>query len=83
MAALFVLTTPGGVALGLGIKTTYNDSSPAALAVSGIFDSVSTGILIYMALVRENSTHMSERSCGLSCVRILSRCAWESSSHMS
>jgi len=54
MAIFFILTTPGGVALGLGIKATYNDNSPTALAVAGVFDSVSTGIRIYMALVRGN-----------------------------
>jgi len=52
LALFFSLSTPCGVALGLGIKSIYNDNSPVALAVSGIFDSVSTGILIYMALVR-------------------------------
>lgn len=53
LALFFSLTTPSGVALGLGIKSIYNDKSPAALAVSGAFDSVSTGILVYMALVRK------------------------------
>ena len=52
LALFFALSTPSGVALGLGIKSTYNDNSPAALGVAGVFDSVSTGILIYMALVR-------------------------------
>ena len=54
MAIFFVLTTPGGVALGLGIKTTYNENSPTALGVMGVFDSISSGILIYMALVRRS-----------------------------
>ena len=52
LAAFFALTTPSGVAVGLGIRSTYNANSPAALATAGVFDSISTGILIYMALVR-------------------------------
>ena len=52
LAAFFALTTPTGVAVGLGIRSTYNANSPAALATAGVFDSISTGILIYMALVR-------------------------------
>ena len=32
-------------------QTSYNPNSPTSLAVSGVFDSISTGILIYMALV--------------------------------
>ena len=46
------MTTPIGVAVGLGIRSTYNANSPTALATAGVFDSISTGILIYMALVR-------------------------------
>ncbi|KAK9823294.1 hypothetical protein WJX72_001686 [[Myrmecia] bisecta] len=51
MAAVFALTTPVGVAIGIGVHSSYNENSPAALAVSGVFDAISTGILIYMALV--------------------------------
>ncbi|BDA47590.1 Zinc transporter 5 [Coccomyxa sp. Obi] len=51
MAFLFAITTPIGVAIGIGIQSTYNANSLANLVVSGVFDSVSTGILIYMALV--------------------------------
>ncbi len=52
LAAFFALTTPCGVAIGLGVRSTYNANSPTALATAGVFDSISTGILIYMALVR-------------------------------
>ncbi|CAL8471970.1 g11512 [Coccomyxa elongata] len=51
MAFLFSITTPIGVAIGIGIQSTYNENSLANLIVSGVFDSISTGILIYMALV--------------------------------
>ncbi|CDP08261.1 unnamed protein product [Coffea canephora] len=51
MACFFAITTPLGIAVGTGISTIYDPESPNALIVEGIFDSVSAGILIYMALV--------------------------------
>lgn len=51
MASFFSLTTPIGIAFGIGISSIYNENSPTALIVEGIFDSASAGILIYMALV--------------------------------
>ncbi|KAL7199361.1 hypothetical protein ACSBR2_021614 [Camellia fascicularis] len=40
-----------GIAIGIGISSSYNENSPTALAVEGILNAASTGILIYMALV--------------------------------
>lgn len=40
MAALFAVTTPLGVAVGIGIRTTYNANSATALGVQGTFESV-------------------------------------------
>ncbi|KAJ8761302.1 hypothetical protein K2173_001358 [Erythroxylum novogranatense] len=51
MATFFSLTTPIGIAVGIGISSVYKEDSPTALIVEGIFDSASAGILIYMALV--------------------------------
>ncbi|KAK6916966.1 Zinc/iron permease, partial [Dillenia turbinata] len=51
MGIFFSLTTPIGIAIGIGISTAYNENSPTALIVEGIFNSASAGILIYMALV--------------------------------
>lgn len=51
MALFFSLTTPVGVAIGIGITNVYDDSSPTALVVQGLLNSVAAGILIYMALV--------------------------------
>jgi zinc transporter 1/2/3 len=51
MAVVFALTTPVGIAIGLGITHLYNENSPTALGTQGVFDAVSAGILIYMALV--------------------------------
>lgn len=51
MAIFFSLTTPLGVAIGIGISNVYSPSSPTALIVQGILEAASAGILIYMALV--------------------------------
>ncbi|KAK4412613.1 Fe(2+) transport protein 3, chloroplastic [Sesamum alatum] len=51
MACFFALTTPLGIAVGIGVSSFYNADSPRALIVEGIFDSISAGILVYMALV--------------------------------
>ncbi|KAL3523143.1 hypothetical protein ACH5RR_015977 [Cinchona calisaya] len=51
MASFFALTTPVGIAIGIGISNIYDENGTTALIVEGIFNSASAGILIYMALV--------------------------------
>ncbi|XP_071705163.1 zinc transporter 4, chloroplastic [Rutidosis leptorrhynchoides] len=51
MACFFAVTAPIGVGIGTGISKVYNPDSPRALIVEGILDSISAGILVYMALV--------------------------------
>jgi len=51
MGLFFALTTPVGIGIGLGISNVYDENSPTALIVEGIFNAASAGILIYMALV--------------------------------
>ncbi|XP_010915264.1 zinc transporter 4, chloroplastic-like [Elaeis guineensis] len=51
MACFFALTTPGGIGLGLSVASFYDPDSPAAMVAEGLLDSISAGILIYMALV--------------------------------
>ncbi|XP_030456045.2 zinc transporter 5-like [Syzygium oleosum] len=51
MALFFSLTTPLGIAIGIGISDTYDENSPKALIIEGVFDAASAGILVYMALV--------------------------------
>lgn len=51
LGAFYSLTTASGVALGIGIASSYNPGSRAALGVSGVLDAVSAAILIYAALV--------------------------------
>jgi len=50
-AVLFGVTTPLGIAIGLGVKSTYNPGSVTASIVSGVLDALSAGILIYTGLV--------------------------------
>ncbi|KAK1326285.1 Zinc transporter 5 [Acorus calamus] len=51
MSLFFSLTTPVGIAIGIGIASSYKENSPTALIVEGILNSASAGILVYMALV--------------------------------
>ena len=50
-ALLYGLTTPVGIAIGLGVRTSYNPGSATASIVSGILDSLSAGGLVYTGLV--------------------------------
>lgn len=50
-ALAFALTLPLGVAVGLGVRNSYDANSPTALIVSGVFDAFSSGILLYTGLV--------------------------------
>ncbi|KXN87518.1 Zinc-regulated transporter 2 [Leucoagaricus sp. SymC.cos] len=50
-AILYGLTTPLGIAVGLGVRSLYNPGSATASIVSGTLDSLSAGILIYTGLV--------------------------------
>ncbi|WCJ33308.1 Zinc transporter 1 [Euphorbia peplus] len=51
MVVFFSMTTPIGIGIGMGISQFYNQNTPTALIVEGVFSSVSAGILIYMSLV--------------------------------
>ncbi|KNA23112.1 hypothetical protein SOVF_027760 [Spinacia oleracea] len=51
MVAFFSVTTPFGIALGIGMLSFYNENSPSALIVVGVLNATSSGLLIYMALV--------------------------------
>ncbi|KAJ5731509.1 uncharacterized protein N7483_006017 [Penicillium malachiteum] len=51
LCSAYGLTTPISIAVGLGVRTTYNPGSYTANVVSGVLDAVSAGILIYTGLV--------------------------------
>lgn len=96
MATFFSLTTPVGIAIGIGISSVYKENSPTALIVEGCLNSASAGILIYMALVDllaadfMNSRMQSNVRLqlganvslllGAACMSVLAKWAWISSS---
>ncbi|KAJ2744042.1 hypothetical protein GGI20_003288 [Coemansia sp. BCRC 34301] len=50
-AAAFMLITPLGMVIGVGVRYSYQANSPAALISIGVLDSLSAGILLYTGLV--------------------------------
>ncbi|TIA88469.1 hypothetical protein E3P81_03473 [Wallemia ichthyophaga] len=50
-ATCYFLITPIFVAIGLGVRETYNSGSTAALITTGLLNSISAGILLYTGLV--------------------------------
>jgi solute carrier family 39 (zinc transporter), member 1/2/3 len=51
LAMAYAVVTPLGMAIGLGVRATYDASSQTALVVSGTLDAISSGILLYTGLV--------------------------------
>lgn len=51
LCAAYGLTTPIAIAIGLGLRETYNSGSFTANVVAGVLDSLSAGILLYTGLV--------------------------------
>jgi len=51
LCSAYGLTTPIAIAIGLGLRTTYNSGSFTANVISGVLDSISAGILLYTGLV--------------------------------
>lgn len=51
LCTAYGLTTPISIAIGLGVRNTYNPGSYTANVVSGVLDAISAGILIYTGLV--------------------------------
>ncbi|KAJ1829658.1 hypothetical protein LPJ56_000177 [Coemansia sp. RSA 2599] len=50
-SAVFTFITPLGMVIGIGVRYSYQPSSPGALISMGVLDSLSAGILIYTGLV--------------------------------
>ncbi|EJS42719.1 zrt2p [Saccharomyces arboricola H-6] len=51
MGLAFTLTSPIAVAIGIGVRHSWIPGSRRALIANGVFDSISSGILIYTGLV--------------------------------
>ncbi|CAK4642164.1 unnamed protein product [Aphanomyces euteiches] len=50
-AIMFSLSTPIGIAIGIGVNSTYSETSVTSLWVRGTMDAVAGGILIYTSIV--------------------------------
>ncbi|KAI9825811.1 MAG: high-affinity Zn(2+) transporter zrt1 [Thelocarpon impressellum] len=51
LCAAYGLTTPIAIAIGLGVRNTYNAGSFTANVVAGLLDAMSAGVLTYTGLV--------------------------------
>ncbi|KAG9249697.1 Zinc/iron permease [Emericellopsis atlantica] len=52
LSAAYSLSTPIAIGVGLSVRQTFEPGSHLALVVSGVFDSISAGILLYTGLVQ-------------------------------
>jgi zinc transporter 1/2/3 len=52
MVLIYSLTTPVGIAIGIGIASSYDPSSVTAMAVQGVLSAVAGGMLLYIALIQ-------------------------------
>lgn len=55
MIVIYACTSPVGIAIGIGITETYDDTSTKAIAVKGVFNGLSGGMLLYIGLVQVGS----------------------------
>lgn len=51
LVVAFGITAPLGQAIGLGARNTYNPNSAFGLVIVGMFNAISSGLLLYAALV--------------------------------
>ncbi|KAI8883214.1 Zinc/iron permease [Backusella circina FSU 941] len=59
MGALFMITTPIGIAIGIGIHMSFNANSASSILSSAILDSLSAGILLYNGYITLMSSEMN------------------------
>jgi zinc transporter 1/2/3 len=62
MLTTYSLTVPLGIAIGMGVATSYDGESMGALTAQGILNSISGGLLLYIALVQmiaQDFAHMT------------------------
>eukprot|EP01118_Nematostelium_gracile_P011585 TRINITY_DN4136_c0_g1_i1.p1 TRINITY_DN4136_c0_g1~~TRINITY_DN4136_c0_g1_i1.p1 ORF type:complete len:372 (+),score=89.23 TRINITY_DN4136_c0_g1_i1:63-1118(+) len=62
MVCFYTLTTPIGIAIGIGINESFNENASGGLIAIGILDAVSGGILIYDGLVNVLGPHFASAS---------------------
>ena len=66
LTLIYSLSAPLGIAIGIGIASSYEANSPTALLTQGSFDSISAGILLYVAFVQMLAQEFSTdyKNCG-------------------
>lgn len=52
LGVAYSVSTPIGTAIGIGIRESFNSNATTTLYATGIFDALSTGILLYVVLVQ-------------------------------
>lgn len=52
MVCIYALTLPVGIAIGMGVASSYDEDSITSRAVQGVFNSFSGGLLLYIALAQ-------------------------------
>jgi solute carrier family 39 (zinc transporter), member 1/2/3 len=51
MALAFAVTTPIGMAIGIGVLNTFNGNDPQTLIAIGTLDALSAGVLVWVGVV--------------------------------
>jgi zinc transporter 1/2/3 len=62
MGLIYIIMTPIGIAIGIGIHSSYNPNSQNAVLSAAILDSLSAGILLYNAYVSLMSAEISHNT---------------------
>jgi len=75
MVLFYTFTTPIGIAIGIGINSSFNAHSAASLIIQGVLDSLSAGILIYDGLVNIVTPHFTSQ-------KFTEKPAWEQAVHL-
>lgn len=60
MGLLFIIMTPIGCAIGIGIHSSFNPNSSSSILASAILDSLSAGILLYNAYISLMSNEINQ-----------------------
>lgn len=60
MGTIFIIMTPIGCAIGIGIHSSFNPNSSSSILASAILDSLSAGILLYNAYISLMSQEINQ-----------------------
>lgn len=63
LAFIFGLSAPVGIAIGIGLHSSYDTSSVTAVLLSGTFDSLSAGIVLYVVFVQMIGLEFAQDLC--------------------